>query len=341
MKLADVVGHERAVARLRHAAAGRVPAAILILGPPGVGKRTLADAFTARLLCAAPVDGDACGTCAQCTRVAAGTHPDVRLVERDEDRRDIRIDQARDLCRWLGLQPLMTDRKVAIIDGAHYLNEHGQNALLKTLEEPPGNSVLLLLAASAALVLPTVRSRCQLVRLDPLPGEAVARVLEARGVDRERASVLAALAEGSPGRALGLDGDEQLRSRALVLERLPELPRLTAADISQLAQDMTRGSPDAALAATLSWYRDVLQAGLVGDALPLRNPDAAAAVRAAAADLSSADVLRQLEGVCDTILALERNANRVLALETMLLWLRDIARGAVAGSARVTWTNVR
>ena len=260
---------------------------------------------------------------------------------REDDRRDIRIDQVRGLCRWLGLQPLMAQRKVALVDGAHELNEHGQNALLKTLEEPPGASVLVLLAASAALVLPTVRSRCQLIRLDPLPAAAVARVLEARGLDLERARRLAPLAEGGPGRALALDDEDEMRARALVLERLPELARLDAAEVSQLAQEMARESLDAALAATVAWYRDVLQVRLVDDALPLRNPDVAAAVRRAAAGTTTEDLLRQLEGVCDTILALERNANRVLALETMLLWLRDVARGRVSGSARVAWTNAR
>ncbi len=333
MRFADVIGHARALAQLRPAAADRTPGAVLLLGPPGIGKRTLADAFTARLLCQAPAGEDACGTCAQCTRVATGNHPDVRVVAREEDRRDIRIEQARELCRWLAFRPLMAGRKVAVIDGAHELNEHGQNALLKTLEEPPGASVLLLLASASALVLPTVRSRCRLVRLDPLPLDAVTRVLEAQGLVAERARVLAPLAEGCPGRALALDGEAQMRARDLVLARLPELPMLAAGEVSQLALELSREPPDAALAAAVAWYRDVLQTALVGDAFPLRNPDAAAAVREAAARSSPTALLRQLEGVCDTIVALERNANRMLALETMLLWLRDLDRGRPAPAA--------
>src|SRR4030095_11980220 len=96
---------------------------------------------------------DACGGCAQCTRVEAGTHPDVRRVAREEERRDIRTEQPGDVTRWLTLRPLMASRKVAVIDDAECLNEHGQNALLKTLEEPPGASVQLLLASQAALLL--------------------------------------------------------------------------------------------------------------------------------------------------------------------------------------------
>jgi DNA polymerase-3 subunit delta' len=328
VRFADVVGHERPVARLvRSAADDRVPGAILLLGPPGIGKRAVAEALATRLVCAAPVDGDACGTCGQCTRVAAGTHPDVRIVVRDEDRRDVRIEQVRELSRWLALQPLMATRKVAIVDDAHCLNEHGQNALLKTLEEPPGRSVLILVSSSAALLLPTVRSRCQLVRLDPLPAETVARVLVTRGVAAERAAQLAALADGSPGRALAMEGEPETRARERLLEALPRLRELDAKALSDLAQELSRGPLDAALATAVGWYRDVLDTALAANR-PLRNPGAAPAVRAAAARLSPPALLRQLEAVCDTILDLEKNANRMLSFETMLLMLRDTERAA-------------
>ena len=157
MKFADVFGHEQTIARLRRAVAeGRMTGTYLFVGPDGVGKRTLADALTARLLCVLPSTDDACGTCEQCSRVVSGVHPDVRIVTRDAERRDIRIEQTRELCRWLALRPLIGARKVAVIDGADHLNEAGQNSLLKTLEEPPGGTVLLLLAASLTPLLPTV-----------------------------------------------------------------------------------------------------------------------------------------------------------------------------------------
>src|SRR5207244_8141328 len=257
VRCADGVGHGRAIERLRRAAAAdRLAAAYLLSGPPGIGKGLVADASAARILCAAPVAGDACRVCAQCTCVAAGTHPDLRTVERDDERRDIRIEQVRELARWLALQPLMAQRKVAIIDAAHCLSEPAQNALLKTLEEPPPSAVLLLTAASAALLLPTVRSRCQTVRMDPLPPEAVVRVLTARGVAPEQAALLAAEAEGSPGRALALAGDEEARIRTAVLKALPERGTSDAAALSALAQELSRGAVDAALGTTAAWYRD-------------------------------------------------------------------------------------
>lgn len=327
MRFADLIGHQRASARLRRVPQDRVPSALLLFGPSGLGKRTVAEAFATRLLCAAPVEDDACGTCAQCVRVAHGVHPDLRLVEREEERRDIRVEQVRELSRWLAQKPLMAARKVAVIDGAHHLNEHGQNALLKTLEEPPGAAVLVLTAPSAALVLPTVRSRCQLVRLDPLAPEEVVRVLVARGLAPEQARRLAALADGRPGRVATLDGEEEAAVRDALLDALPRLASLGAPEISRLAQELARGPVETALAATLGFYRDVLESGLLGADHRLRNPDADHAIRAAAARLPAPTVLRLLEAVCDTIAAVERNANRTLALETMLLCLRETEHG--------------
>ena len=342
MSLARVVGHAEAAARLAHAAADdRVPAAVLLVGPAGIGKRTLADAFAARLLCAAPVAGGACGACAHCTRVGAGTHPDLHLVARDAERRDIRIEQVRGLTRWLALQPLMAARKVGVLDDAHCLSEQAQNALLKTLEEPPGAAVLVLVASSAALLLPTVRSRCQVVRLEPLPAAEVVRVLEASGVPAEQASQLAPLAEGSPGRALALAGEAEKRARSLVLRDLPRLRELDADELSRTAQELSRGALDAGLATALAWYRDVLETALAGDGAALRNPAAADDVRRAARRLSAAALLRQLEAVYDTIIALEKNANRMLAVETMLLSLRAIERGASAGADASSWKSTR
>ncbi len=281
MSFARVVGHAGAAARLARAAAdGRVPAAVLLVGPAGIGKRALADAFAARLLCAAPGAGGACGACAHCTRVGAGTHPDLHLVARDPERRDIRIEQVRELTRWLTLQPLMAARKVGVLDDAHCLSEQAQNALLKTLEEPPGAPVLVLVASSAALLLPTFA------------------------------------------------GEAETHARALVLRDLPRLRELGADELSRSAQALARGALDAGLATALAWYRDVLETALAGDAAALRNPAAADAVRLAARRLSPPALLRQLEAVYDTITALEKNANRMLAVDTMLLSLRAIERGA-------------
>jgi DNA polymerase-3 subunit delta' len=324
---AAVVGHATAAHALR-AATARPASAYLLYGPAGIGKRRLADAFAARLLCTAPPDDDACGTCAQCTRVRAGTHPDLLVVERDPERRDVRIEQARELTRWLSLRPMMATRKVVVLDGAHELNPAGQNALLKTLEEPPGAAVIVLTATGVTHLLPTVRSRCQQIRLDPVPPDAVAEVLCARGVDAEAARILAARAGGSIGRALALSGDGHDALRARVLDVLARLPDCGADDLCGLAAEAGRGATEPALDVAVAWYRDVLGVVLGAEASPLRNPDARDLVETAADRLTPGAVLRALEEVCDTLAAISRNANRVLALETMLLNLRRLERAA-------------
>lgn len=338
MRLADVVGHQAVIGRLRTAVADDRPApAYLFSGAAGIGKRTVADAFTMELLCAEPTAGGACGACAQCVRVSGGTHPDVHIVVREEDRRDIRTEQVRDLTRWLVLRPLMTRRKVALLDGAETLNEHGQNALLKTLEEPPGASILLLVVGRASLLLPTVRSRCQQVRFDPLSDADLTRFLEREGVPATDAALLVARSAGSPGRALALRDDPLGERRSMLLDRLARLPDLSAAEISTLAQTLARGDVEPALEAVASWCRDLL--GLAAGAeTTLRNPDAADALRAAAARASVRGVLHQLQAVCATIEAIERNANRALALETMLLAMRRLARDPEQVPA---WTSTR
>jgi len=333
-----VVGHLRARARLAQAISGaHTASAYLLVGPAGIGKRLVADHFAARLLCAAPDGDEACGACGQCTRVAAGTHPDLRVVVRDEDKRDIRTEQARELTRWLVLRPLMGARKIAVIDGADELNEHGQNAILKTLEEPPGAAVLVLIASSPFLLLPTVRSRCQRIRFDPLSADEVREVLGKHEVPAHALELLVARAAGSPGRALALgdEGDAELRSK--LLDRLATLGRASAAELSALAQAAGRGNVAVALEVVLSWYRDLLRVCVEPGRSDLLNPDAGAALAAAAAHRTPGGVVAQLETVCGTIDDVERNANRTLALETMLLRLRRLENG----DAGESWTTAR
>ena len=327
MTLSDVVGHERGVRVLRAAVIARQPAhAYLLSGPIGVGRKTLARAFVASLLCDAARDGDACGSCPQCVRVAAGTHPDLRVVQRDEDRRDVRTEQAREATRWLTLRPLMASRKVALIDEAEYLNEHGQNALLKTLEEPPGASTFVLVATHESLLLPTVRSRCQRIRLDPLAPTLVDRFLADRGIAADVRRTIVPRADGSPGRALVLLDDPRAEARGRMLDQLGRLGGATAAELSGLAQALGRDDADVALDVTISWYRDVLALVIDGPDAPVRNADAVPPLRSAATRAAVPDILRALETVCDTLRRVEHNANKVLALETMLLALRRIDR---------------
>jgi DNA polymerase-3 subunit delta' len=200
---------------------GRLPHAFLFVGPEGVGKRLFARTLAQALLCERRPESalEPCGECPACLQVAAGTHPDVLEVARPEDKHELPIKVIRELVHDLGLSPMRGRRRVAIVDDADDLSEEAANAFLKTLEEPPEGSALILIARSAETQLVTVVSRCRVVRFDPLPKVELAAVLREQGVapDEAEAARLAERGEGSVGRARGLSdaGLEDFRRQLL------------------------------------------------------------------------------------------------------------------------------
>jgi DNA polymerase-3 subunit delta' len=227
MSVPVVLGHEATWERLtRLLDADRLAHALLFLGPPGVGKALVAQRLAARVACTG--NAPPCGECPGCVQVAAGSHPDLRLIgapsagarKDGRTKKEIGIDQARELKRFVALQAISAERKVAIIDDADRLSIAAQNALLKTLEEPPGRAMLILVTASPGALLTTVRSRCQRIAFRPLDPSQAQTVLIAAGIAAEEAGALAARAGGSPGRALALRASwaeaDQTEVRALL-----------------------------------------------------------------------------------------------------------------------------
>lgn len=205
-------GNAAAEACLGEALQGRrMHHAWLINGPKGVGKATLAYRFTRRLLGAAPVSGSPLASSPEdpvAGRIAALSHPDFFLLrrtmgERGKVRRDIGVDDARELGRFLSMQPAEGGWRVAIIDSVDELNRNAANAILKTLEEPPPRTVLLLVCHAPGAALATIRSRCRRLALEPLPAPECARVVQELS-GRAPSELVLRLAGGSPGRALGL-----------------------------------------------------------------------------------------------------------------------------------------
>jgi DNA polymerase-3 subunit delta' len=210
----ELIGHEHNVTRFcRAIRAGRLASTFLFVGPSGIGKRTFALRLAAALLCERRADAssdslDPCGVCGACHQVAVGSHPDLEIVAKPPDKSFLPIElfvgdrehRGREgLCHRIALKTVGGGRRVAIIDDADALNIEGANCLLKTLEEPPPNSVLILIATSASRQLPTIRSRCQLIRFDPLSEEQVAGLLVEQGLceDISSAVELARLSDGS------------------------------------------------------------------------------------------------------------------------------------------------
>jgi DNA polymerase-3 subunit delta' len=208
-------GHDRVIERFRRALAKRrLASTFLFVGPPGIGKRTFAMKLAQGLLCERVSEDrlDPCGDCASCHQVLSLNHPDVEIVAKPADKAFIPLEQLigdaehrmrAGLCYNIALKPFSGRRKVAIIDDADYLNKEGANCLLKTLEEPPPQSVLILIGTSEQRQLPTIRSRCQIVRFQPLAEDDVAALLVERGLceDPALARSAAAHSHGSLERA--------------------------------------------------------------------------------------------------------------------------------------------
>lgn len=318
-----LLGHEaiwaHLTARLR---AERLPHALLFVGAAGIGKARLARRLAGHLACTAAATARPCGECDGCRQVLAGTHPDLLVLQAPDaagsatgrqtarsprTKKEIGIDQARELKRFAQLHAVAAARKMAIVDDADRLSIAAQNALLKTLEEPPGQALIVLITAAPGALLPTVRSRCQRVSCRPLSDEQMATVLASAGVDADTAAALTAAADGSPGRALAL-------RQTWSAERRDEIARLLA-DLtpgrygSVLAMSKALGSNDAEIAARLDGLL-----GLCG---------ATALEAAAAGDRVALEAVLDRAGVAlDAVTTLRwRNPNRALLTEALALQL--------------------
>jgi DNA polymerase-3 subunit delta' len=339
----------RAVAR------GRLASTFLFVGPAGIGKRMLAEKLAQALLCPHANDKlDPCGRCDSCVQVASHSHPDLILIEKPADKSTIPVaafigeDNRRmreGLCHDIALKPFMGGRKVAIIDDADYLNEEGANSLLKTLEEPPPRSVLILIGTSADRQLPTIRSRAQMFRLRPLPEQTVAEILLAKGLaaDRESALRLASFAEGSVERAVELADDELWTFRRELLKELAA-PRLASVALAgSLLPFVEAAGKEASarrararqvVAFALDFYRQLLRAR--SGAEPAGDEELLASVAAALprwpgdAETAVACIERSLEALAHV----DRNAHQTTLLEC---WLDDLARIMQTGHAVATY----
>ncbi len=315
----------------RMVASDRVPHALLFHGPEGVGKATVARALAAALLCEANRQ-EGCGSCSSCRLVESGGHPDLLVVERQlkksptepEDLRHfITVDQIRHLSRVASMVPRQGGRRLFIIDPADRMNSEAQNALLKTLEEPPGPSVLILIAPRAHLLLPTVRSRCFSIPFGPLPVSELSELLVGRGMSAEEAAARAALAEGRPGKALALELEalEARREEALAaletltssVEGLSQLPSLAAS---------LAGKDEATLIESLelleALLRDVLRLGARAEGDGLVHSDLADRLEPLAERIHhgrAASVIRSVEKLRQ---GLRFNLNRKLVAESIL-----------------------
>ncbi len=384
MSFRNVVGHELQLQVLRRTIArGRVPPAYLFLGPPRVGKTLVALEFAKALNCLTPPpEGqlpDACDQCDECRRFERGSHPDfgflqplVRVQLEDETGERtrtqvagsmIQVEAITELIAEAYLKPVRARRKVFVISSAEAMNEPAANKLLKTLEEPPGATTLILTAAGTANLLPTIVSRCQIVRFGPVPPRQIEAGLAAQvpTAQPDAIHIAAALSGGKFGWARDLVEQPRLleiRRRVLALaarwarcgrlEALQGAEQLiaaaeewwTATQTDEVAAELLKRNRDRVLRTKvldvldilLSWFRDL--AALANGSRPpaevLVNSDFQAELTAAATVYPRGAAQRGFDFLSEARLALAGNANLRLTLEVLLLHLIGLAHPQAA-----------
>lgn len=320
MTYAGILGHERQKAILKRAqSSGRLAHAYLFEGPEGIGKRLMALALARSLFCATK---NGCGECPACRKVDHQNHPDLHIVEADGN--TIKIEQIRALQKDLSFRPFEGERKICVIEAAEKMNTSSGNALLKTLEEPSGHALLILLTSRPDAVLPTIRSRCQRLPFSRLPTATIRRALaEADAGNEAHAHILATLSDGSFHKALGRDRDLYLERRKTILKAVTALSHGSYLPLFELAAELAEEKERLSeiLDILRAFYRDLLlcQHGWPED--DLVNRDLIEKVRRIAAQESPQTLLRKIEAINSAYFHLERNVNGQLIFDVLLMRL--------------------
>lgn len=323
MSWANVRGHDRLSLAFRDILRrGRLGHAYLFVGPSGIGKRTFAVELARALLCERhdQTEPEACGRCPACVQVEAKTHPDYHLVDLPEDKHEFPIEEMQRLIAHLALKPARGRHRVALVDDAERLSTEAANCFLKTLEEPPPASLLVLIASSVEQLLPTIRSRCQIVRFAPLPVDVLAELIAAEGLAEqpEAARRLAEMSRGSLEHARWLARPEVQDLR----KRLAELLRSRPVPSVALGQELVRFAEEGAKESAVKRQRARFALSLIADDLTgqlherLRQGDA--------------EQTERLTDALDRVVAAEEQVDRWLQLALVLESCADAVAQSLA-----------
>jgi len=323
-----LLGHEWAVAMLKqHISRDALRHAYLFTGPPGLGRRTLALRLAQTLNCTQPpAPGQPCGVCRDCRQIDSMTHPDLSIVQAESEGGTLKVDQVREVRRTLTLKPYQAKYRVALFLRFQEASEGAANALLKTLEEAPQYAVLVLTANSPEGLLPTITSRCEVLRLRPLPADVIQSHLQQQGAESEQAYLVAHVSSGRPGYALKLLNDEDaLEIRAERLADMEQLLSSTRVQKFNYAEKMARDK-DAmrqTLLLWLSYWRDVLLCAS-GATASIANVDKNETITSMAQALELQGTRRIVHDLETALKRLDHNVNPRLLAEVLLLDLPEV-----------------
>ncbi len=321
MAFKDVLGHSRPIELLKRAIRkDQMAQSYLFLGNEGIGKKRVALQFAKAINCLEAESGDACDHCLSCKKIDGGLHPDVLLLE--PEGQTIKVDQVRQMQKDLAYRPYEGKRRVCILTAADRMAPNMSNILLKTLEEPPLHTVIILLANNPKLLLPTILSRCQRIRFNSLPIPLVSEwLMEQKGLDEKEAHLLASLSGGSLGKALEIKEEirqiprEELLSGFLGLEPVsPEKMETWSECLPSQREDLLL-----VLEVVKTLLRDLVVMKAVKDETKLIHSDLLGGIRNVAEHWSLTSLLSRMEVLHQTTLAIRANANTKLALEAMML----------------------
>jgi DNA polymerase-3 subunit delta' len=322
MSFSEIIGQTRIIRLLRRALAQDfLPHACLCSGVGGVGKKTTALTLAKVVNCQGGVSGDCCNQCISCRKAASGNHPDINLIERQGP--FIKIEQIRALKHRLRFKPLEGRYRVTVIHNSQHLKAEAANALLKVLEEPPANNVIILTATETRALLPTIVSRCLHLPFQPLATvEISAHLCKTHSISPESATLIARLAGGSLCRAMALLDEKKLGRRNWILETVAEIHRSRISDllaaISRWKGDNVDLQED--LEWLKTWIRDLLVQKFEATAeIGLLNADLADKIQVMASYMSSHHLVQLFDLVCAIQEAIGYNVNRRLSLETLML----------------------
>ncbi|MCX5678370.1 MAG: DNA polymerase III subunit delta' [Candidatus Omnitrophica bacterium] len=312
----DIRGHDAAISFLkRSACSGRLANAYIFCGPGGIGKKLTALNFAKMVNCLEPNEGLGCDNCSSCKKIDSFNHPDVHLVAPDKKGASVKIDNIRAIIKDIGLKSYEAKTKFYIVDSADSLTEEAANALLKTLEEPSGDSTLILITENPRRLAPTIRSRCQFVKFLPLDAATVEEILAvSHNVDRVKARVLAKISCGRVSEALELNDEDYFNKREHIIKTL------LSRTLSDLEFDkVSKVDMKAILNIMLTWYRDILAAKAGGQDFVNIDKRDLVLIEAGKTGFEKLDNL--LKGIISTQGYLDQNANPKLAMTALGLML--------------------